>query len=54
MQYVIGWQYAYFAKEHSDANKNYDEDDFIKMLYYLIDNISVDNYLAGRSHSLVY
>ena len=38
---VIGREDTYFVKEHSDADKKYTEDDIIKMLEFLIDNIFV-------------
>ena len=38
---VIGREDTYFVKEHSDSNKKYTEDDIIRMLEFLIDNIFV-------------
>ena len=32
---------SYFVKEHSDSKHKYSEDDIIKMLEFLVDNISV-------------
>ena len=39
---VLGHEEAYFAKEHSDSKKKYSQDDIIKMLEFLVDNIFVD------------
>ena len=38
---VIGREDTYFVKEHSDSDKKYTEDDIIRMLEFLIDNIFV-------------
>ena len=38
---VIGHEEIYFVKEHSDSKNKYAEDDFIKMLEFLADNIFV-------------
>ena len=36
---VLGNEEAYFVKEHSDSKNKYSEDDIIKMLQFLVDNI---------------
>ena len=36
---VLSHEEAYFVKEHSDSNNKYSEDDIIKMLEFLVDNI---------------
>ena len=46
---VLGHAETYFVKEHSDSKNMYSEDDIIKMLEFLVDNIFV--VLAGRSSS---
>ena len=38
---VLGHEKTYFVKEHSDSKHKYSEDDIIKMLEFLIDNIFV-------------
>ena len=38
---VLGHEDTYFMKEHSDSKNKYSEDDIIKMLEFLIDNIFV-------------
>ena len=38
---VLGHGEAYFVKEHSDSKNKYSEDDTIKMLEFLLDNIFV-------------
>ena len=38
---VLGHEEAYFVKEHSDSKNKYSEDDIIKMLEFLVDNIFV-------------
>ena len=38
---VLGHEEAYFVKEHSDSKSKYSEDDIIKMLEFLVDNIFV-------------
>ena len=38
---VLGHEESYFVKEHSDSKHKYSEDDIIKMLEFLIDNIFV-------------
>ena len=38
---VLGPEETYFVKEHSDSKKKYSEDDIIKMLEFLVDNIFV-------------
>ena len=38
---VLGHDETYFVKEHSDSNNKYSEDDIIKMLEFLVDNIFV-------------
>ena len=36
---VLGHEETYFVKEHSDSKNKYSEDDIIKMLEFLVDNI---------------
>ena len=36
---VLGHEETYFVKDHSDSKNKYSEDDIIKMLEFLIDNI---------------
>ena len=43
---VLGHGESYFEKEHSDSKHKYSEDDIIKMLEFLADNILV--VFAGR------
>ena len=38
---VLGHEETYFVKEHSDSKNKYSEDDIIKMLELLVDNIFV-------------
>ena len=38
---VLGHEGTYFVKEHSDSKNKYSEDDIIKMLEFLVDNIFV-------------
>ena len=38
---IFGHEEAYFVKEHSDSQNKYSEDDIIKMLEFLVDNIFV-------------
>ena len=38
---VLGHEESYFVKEHSDSKHKYSEDDIIKMLDFLVDNIFV-------------
>ena len=38
---VLGHEESYFVKEHSDSKNKYSEDDIIKMLEFLVDNIVV-------------
>ena len=38
---VLGHEETYFVKEHSDSKNKYSEDDFIKILEFLVDNIFV-------------
>ena len=38
---VLGHEEIYFVKEHSDSKNKYSEDDNIKMLEFLVDNIFV-------------
>ena len=38
---VLGHEESYFVKEHSDSKLKYSEDDIIKMLEFLVDNIFV-------------
>ena len=43
---VLGHEEAYFVKEYSDSKNKYSEDDIIKMLEFLVDNIFV--FFAGK------
>ena len=43
---VLGHEESYFVKEHSDSKYKYSEDDIIKMLEFLVDNIFV--FFAGK------
>ena len=43
---VLGHDETYFVKEQSDSKNKYSEDDIIKMLEFLIDNIFV--FFAGK------
>ena len=43
---ILGHEESYFVKEHSDSKHKYPEDDIIKMLKFLVDNIFV--VFAGR------
>ena len=38
---VFGHEEAYFVKEHSESKYKYSEHDIIKMLEFLVDNMSV-------------
>ena len=38
---VLGYEETYFVKEHCDSKIKYSEDDIIKMLKFLVDNIFV-------------
>ena len=38
---VLGHEESYFVKEHSDSKQKYSENDIIKMLEFLVDNIFV-------------
>ena len=38
---VLGREWPYFVKEHSDSRNKYTEDDIINMLEFLVDNIFV-------------
>ena len=38
---VLGHEETYFVKEHSDSKSKYSEDDIVKMLEFLVDNIFV-------------
>ena len=38
---VLGLEGAYFVKDHSDSKHKYSDNDFIKMLECLVDNIFV-------------
>ena len=38
---VLGHEETYFEEEHSDSKNKYSEDDIIKMLEFLVDNIFV-------------
>ena len=38
---VLGHEESYFEKEHSDSKHKYSEDNIIKMLEFLVDNIFV-------------
>ena len=39
--FVLGHEETYFVKEHSDSKNKYSEDDIVKMLEFLVDNIFV-------------
>ena len=41
MYLVLGNEKTYFVKEHSDSKNKYPEDDIIKILEFLVDNIFV-------------
>ena len=43
---VLGHEEAYFVKEQSDSKNKYSEDDIIKMLKFLVDNVFV--IIAGK------
>ena len=43
---VIGKDKSYFVKNHTDSNKKYSEEDIVRMLDFLIDNIFVE--FGGR------
>ena len=43
---VLGREGPYFVKEHSDSKSKNTEEDFIKMLEFLVDKIFVD--FAGK------
>ena len=43
---VLGRKGPYFVKEHSDSKSKYTEEDIIKMLEFLVDNMFV--VLAGK------
>ena len=45
--FIIGHEETYFVNEHSDSKNKYSEDDIIKMLEFLVDNIFV--VFAGKS-----
>ena len=45
----LGHKESYVVKEHSDSKHKYSEDDIIKMLGFLVDNIFV--VFAGRFSS---
>ena len=38
---VLGHEETYFVKEHSDSKNKYSEDDIVKMIEFLVDNIFV-------------
>ena len=38
---VLGREWPYFVKEHSDSKNKYTEDDIVNMLEFLVDNIIV-------------
>ena len=40
---VLGREGPYFVKEHSDSKSKYTEEDIIKMLEFLVDNIFVSS-----------
>ena len=46
---VLGHEETYFVKEHSDSKNKYSEDNIIKMLEFLVDNIFV--FLPKKSSS---
>ena len=39
---VVGYKSTYFVKDHSEAKNKYTEDDIVRMLEFLIDNIFVE------------
>ena len=39
---VLGYNNSYFVKNHTESSRKYTEDDFIKMLDFLINNIFVE------------
>ena len=43
---VLRHDESYFVKENSDSKNKYSEDDIIKMLEFLVDNMLVD--IAGK------
>ena len=43
---VLGYDSAYFVKNHTESNKKYTEEDIVNMLDFLIDNIFVE--FGGR------
>ena len=40
---VVGYKSTYFVKDHSDAKNKYTEDDIVRMIEFLIDNIFVES-----------
>ena len=40
---VVGYKSTYFVKDHSEAKNKYTEDDIVRMLEFLIDNIFVES-----------
>ena len=40
---VVGYKSTYFVKNHSDAKNKYTEDDIVRMIESLIDNIFVES-----------
>ena len=43
---VIGRDKSYFVKNHTDSHKKYSEEDIVRMLDFLIDNVFVE--IGGR------
>ena len=43
---VVGYKSTYFVKDHSEAKNKYTEDDIVRMLEFLIDNIFVGCHAA--------
>ena len=50
---VLGHEEAYFLKEHSDSKNKYSEDNIIKMLEFLVDNIFVSFFCGKTFHQIV-
>ena len=40
---VVGYKSTYFVKDHSEAKNKYTEDDIVRMIEFLIDNIFVES-----------
>ena len=39
---IVGYNSTYFVKDHSNANHKYTENDIVRMIDFLIDNIFVE------------